>query len=150
MTIPNLNAETKFWIDFDWWERRDRDFRLHLHELLCADCRDIYPEHEETEDIDWIDPHTAEVKRVDALWQSIRACCSQKPGYIAPTMPLTISILRGLVANDNAPLSAEELYERIGKGSPQTILRILTGERIYYGIVPLSTPREEESEGDSG
>ena len=144
MEVLKLNTDTKFWIDFGWWENQDRDFRLYLHELLCADCKRIYPEHKDTEDIDWIDPQTAEVKRVDALWQSIRACCRHKPDYIAPSMPLTSCILRALVAADNTPLSATELCEHIGKGSPETILRILTGERIYYGIVPLLTPAEEE------
>ncbi len=138
-----LNTDTKFWIDFGWWEGQSRNFRLCLHELLCADCKRTYPEHERTEEIDWIDPRTAEVKRVDALWQSIRACCRHKPDYITPSMPLTMRTLRALVANDNTPLSARELYERSGKGSAETILRILTGERIYYGIVPLLTPIEE-------
>jgi len=148
MKVLKLNTDTEFRIDFGWWEGQNRDFRLHLHELLCADCKRIYPEHEDTEDIDWIDPQTAEVKRVDALWQSIRACCRHKPDYIIPSMPLTGCILRALVATDNTPLSATELYEHIGKGSPETILRILTGERIYYGIVPLLTPTEEEGERD--
>ncbi len=137
MGITRLDLDTKFQIDFGWWEREQRNFRLYLHELLCASCREVYPDHRQTEEIDWIDPRTAEVKRVDALWQSVRACCSHKADYIGPTTPLTMGILRALVANDNTPLSAKELHERIHKGSPEAILRILTSGRIYYGIVPL-------------
>ena len=143
MEIPKINTDTKFQIDFGWWERQPRNFRLYLHELLCASCKEVYPSHEETEEIDWIDPQTAEVKRVDALWQSIRACCSQKSDYITPTMPLTTGVLRALIASDNSPLSAKELYERIHKGSPEAILRILTSGRIYYGIVPVLVPQEQ-------
>lgn len=142
MRIAKLDPDTKFRIDFGWWEREKRNFRLYLHDLLCESCRQVYPEHAGTEEIDWIDPQTAEVKRVDALWQSIRACCSQKLLYITRSMPLTIGALRALVANDNTPLSARELHQRLGKSSPETILKILAGERIYYGIVPLSTPEE--------
>ena len=132
-----VSVETKFHIDYGWWEREDRDIRLHLYDLLCNDHKAMFPTHLGTEEVDWVDPETAEVRQVDALWENILSCCSLKPDYITETTPLVTSIFRTLVANKNAPLSPLELYKRIGRSTPEDILRVLTGERIYYGIVPV-------------
>jgi len=132
-----VSVETKFHIDYSWWEREGRNLRLYLYELLCSDHKAMVPTHIGTEEVDWIDPETAEVRQVDALWESILSCCSHKPDYITETTPLITSIFRALVANRNVPLSPLELHERIGKSTPERILRVLTGERIYYGIVPV-------------
>jgi len=137
---PNLESE--FHIDLEWWKKNGRNFRLYLHGLLCESCRLAYPSYKGTDNIDWIDPLTAEVREVDALWQSIRSHCSKEPGYISETTPMAMAIFRALIASGNFPLSPVELYQRIGKGSPEVILRVLAGDQTYYGIVP--TPPEEE------
>ena len=93
-----VGVETKFHIDYGWWEREDKDFRLYLYELLCSDHKAMLPTHIGTEEVDWIDPETAEVRRVDALWENILSCCSHKPDYITETTPLVTSIFRALVA----------------------------------------------------
>jgi hypothetical protein len=87
--------------------------------------------------VDMVDPETAEVTRVDAIWEAIRACCSFKPGYIAVDMPLLDSVFRTFLANGNTPLSVQELYERLDRRPPETILRVLTKGRVYLGIKPL-------------
>ena len=71
-------VDTKFHIDFDWWEEKERNFRLHLLSHLCSDCQSRYKDHREAELIDWVDADTAEVTKVDGLWHSLRICCSQR------------------------------------------------------------------------
>ena len=52
-------------------------------------------------------------------------------------MPLTMSLLRALLANGNAPLTPAEMQRRVRKSDARTILRILSSSTIHYGIVPL-------------
>jgi len=128
--------ETKFHIDFDWWEKRGENIRVYLWSHLCSDCQAIYGSHQDTEEIDWIDPETAEVNRVDALWHSLRTCCSQKPDYITEHTTIVDAVFRVLLANGNTPLSPLELYRIIGKQNPNTILRMLTHGHLHKGIKP--------------
>jgi len=132
---PDL--ETKFHIDFDWWEREGRDLRVYLQSHLCPDCKAIYTNHRGSKEVDWIDPDTAEVTQVDALWQSLRTHCSQRPDFITENTPLTDAVFRLFLANGNTPLSTIELREILGRYAPETILRTLGGRKIYKGIRPV-------------
>jgi hypothetical protein len=124
---PDL--QTKFHIDFDWWERKERD--------LCPECKVIYTNHRGTTEVDWIDPDTAEVTRVDALWQSLRTHCSQRPDFITENTPLTDAVFRAFLANGNKPLSVLELHDILGRHTAETILRTLSSRKIYKGIRPV-------------
>jgi len=129
--------DTKFHIDFSWWDQSGRDFRLHLRDNLCEECRSRFPSHLGTELVDWIDPETAEVKRTDALWQCLQTYCANYPEYINQTLPLTTAVFRAFLANHNQPLSAKELHERIPWKLPETILRTLSGGQAHMGIRPV-------------
>ena len=53
-----------------------------------------------------------------------------------PHMPLTRSIFRAFIAAGNLPQSAEDIYARIKKGSPQVILKeLLSVQMENDGIV---------------
>ncbi|NIN70065.1 MAG: hypothetical protein GTO63_36365 [Anaerolineae bacterium] len=134
---PDVN--TKFHIDYDWWADQGRDARILIWEQLCAECRARFGSHEETDDIDWVDPSTGAVTVVDGLRYCLRECCSQRDDYITRTTPLPAAIFRVLIANGNTPLSAVELQKRIGKSNPKALLRILLGQemRTHYGIRPI-------------
>ncbi len=129
-------VETKFHIDFDWWEDQGRNFRVHLSSHLCPECRPRYQDHVDAEMIDWVDADTAEVTRVDGLWHSLRVCCSLKPDYVSERTPLTTAVFRTFLANGNRPLSSLELQEVVGRPA-ETILRTIGGFRVYSGIKPL-------------
>jgi hypothetical protein len=134
--------DTKFHIDFDWWKQEGRNFRVYLWSHLCSECQKVYESHQGTEEIDWIDPDTAQVTRVDALWHSLQTCCSKKPDYITDQTPVVDAVFRVFLANGNTPLSSLELYGIIGKRSPSMILRMLTHGNIHRGIKPV---RDESS-----
>ena len=129
-------VDTKFRIDFDWWEEKERNFRLHLLSHLCSDCQSRYRDHREAELIDWVDADTAEVTKVDGLWHSLRICCSQRPDYIDELTPLTTAVFRTFLANGNEPLSPVELQDRLRRPA-DTILRTIGGVRVYHGIKPV-------------
>jgi hypothetical protein len=131
------SVDTKFHIDFSWWEKQNKDIRVFMRELLCPECLATVAAVPGKQMVDMVDPQTAEVTQVDALWEAIRACCSLKPGYIEPDTPILDSIFRVFLANGNQPLSVRELHERLDKKPPDVILRILTRGQIYMGIKPV-------------
>jgi len=131
-------VDTKFAIDMGWWEREGRDFRLQLRDALCPECREAFKSLKDAGDADWVDPKTGEVTRQDALWYSLRTCCSLKPGYIGPDTPIIRSVFLTFLANGNQPLSTNELYERIDRRPPEVLLRILTKGPIHLGIRPVA------------
>lgn len=130
-------VDTKFHIDFDWWEEKGRNFRVHLLSHLCSECQERYKGYQEAELIDWIDASTAEVTQVDGLWHSLRTCCSSKPDYIDEHTPLTTVVFRIFLANGNEPLSPIELQEQLHKPAA-TILRTIGGLHVYNGIKPVT------------
>ena len=131
---PDVN--TKFHIDLRWWDKNNRDIRVYLRDLLCEDCRQVFAGYKEGEEVDWIDPETAEVTQEDALWHAIRTCCSQKAGYLTQDTPIIDAIFLIFLGNGNRPLSVLELYEKLDKRPPETILRMLTRGQIYMGLRP--------------
>lgn len=131
-------VDTKFHIDLDWWKKQKRDIRIYLSQSLCGECRPLYAQVRDLGEVDTVDPKTAEVKREEALWSTLRTCCSTKPTYITPSTPIIDGIFLTLVANGNTPLSPRELYERLDRRPAETILRMLTGGEVYLGIRPVS------------
>ncbi|MBI3538151.1 MAG: hypothetical protein HY070_11425 [Chloroflexi bacterium] len=125
MPIPRPDIHTLYQIDLAWFENNNRDFRSELHSALCEECRARYPDASEKRAIDRVHPTTAEISRVDALWESVVDHCALRADYIAPTTPMTIAIPRALFANGNQPMSSEQLYQRIRKNSAEGILRVL-------------------------
>jgi hypothetical protein len=139
---PNL--DTKFHIDFDWWEQNGRNLRVDLQAQLCSECRAQYADSP-PEEIDWVSPDTGEVKRVDILWHVIRTHCSQQPDYITEHTPVTTAVFRIFLANDNVPLTPVGLHQILGRKSPGLILRTIGGHQIYKGIRPVTTPVRKEA-----
>ncbi len=137
--VARADTNTLFHIDVKWFEKNARDFRAEMHGALCEECRARYPAPADARVVDRVHPLTAEVTRVDALWESIADHCSGKPGYITPVIPLTTAIFRAFLANGNQPTSPEQLYTRVGKSSPGAILKLLMGVEIENGIIPVET-----------
>jgi len=127
--------ETKFHIDYDWWEREGHDLRVYLLSHLAPEQRAFFTAHQDTEEIDWIDPVTAEVRKVDALQRALQEA-SQQPDFITGHTSLVDAVFRVFLANNNTPLTPNELGERIGR-APMTILRTLAGASVYKGLRPV-------------
>ena len=47
-------VDTQYQIDFDWWQERGRNFRVHLLSHLCDECQERYSDYRDAELIDWI------------------------------------------------------------------------------------------------
>ncbi len=127
--------DTPFHINLDWWQRSGRELRVELRSHLCAEHRLIYADHYDTEVIDWVDPRTGEVSRVDGLHHVVREHCSRQPDFIGDQLSTVDAIFRVFLANGNVPLTPRELAKIVGK-MPETILRTLAGGTVYKGLMP--------------
>ncbi len=143
MPWQRATLDTKFQIDLRWWEKEGRDFRLHVWEQLCEECRQTIPTHVGTEEVDWVDPITAEVKKTDALMQCLYDVCAQKPDFIHSGLPLTTAIFRVFLVRHNQPLTPLELHEYIPWRSPELILAALRRAQYELGIFPVWAIQEK-------
>ncbi len=134
---PSL--DTKFYIDHAWWTDMGKDIRVAKRGQLCPDCQTRFPDHRNTESVDWVDPETAEVVEADALLQCLRSECARKPGFIGQGNPLITNVFRIFLLNGNQPLTPRELHEQISWKGADEILRTLAGASVYMGLRPAAT-----------
>jgi hypothetical protein len=127
--------DTPYHIDFDWWNKADRDLRVYLKSHLCDLHREMYAEAS-AEPVDWVDAHTAEVKPIDGILYELRTHCSLQPDYIHDLTSIVDAVFRVFRVNDNQPMNTRELGERIGK-DPELILRTISGKTVYQGLRPV-------------
>lgn len=127
--------DTRFHIDYEWWNREDRDLRTYKISHLPPDQRTRFETVHEQDMIDWIDAETAEVHRMDALEQALEMA-TQDPQFITDRTTLVDAIFRVFLRNRNKPLSPEELSKMINRPA-MTILKTLAGGQVYKGIRPL-------------
>jgi hypothetical protein len=121
-------------VDYDWWQTSSEDLRTYLLSHLPAEQRDRLSQSVEGRIVDYINPDTGEVQQLDEVGIAIQNAASD-PNFINPQISLVDSIFRVFLVNGNVPQSPNELAARIGRPA-QTILKTLSGGRIYKGIRP--------------
>lgn len=142
MSKPKLSSlikptvDTPFHIDFDWWQEHDQAWRVHLQSCLCPEHEEMYADFGSEQKVDWIDPETAEVQRVDGLQHILITHCSKENHFITRQFSLTEAVFRTFLANGNQSMSAGELAEILDR-PPKMILRTISGMRVYKGIRPV-------------
>jgi len=128
-------VDTPFQIDYAWWERADRELEIYLRSHLCPEHQLAYASVSEDTLVDHIDPQTAEVTRVPAIQNILITHCARQPGYLTPQMSLVNAVFRMFLATGNAPITPNELGEKLGRPAA-VILLTLSGPRVYRGIRP--------------
>lgn len=128
--------QTPFHIDFDWWQKNERDWHVYLRSLLCPEHQEIFEDLQEGETIDWVDPKTAEVKPVNGIQHALMSHCARRPEFVNERTALVEAVFRLFLTNENMPMTAEELGALLHR-PPETILRTLSGPRVYKGLRPL-------------
>ncbi len=133
--IIKPTLDTKFHIDYDWWERHGEELRTYLLSHLPPEKRERLQENEENSVIDFIDPETGEVMRLDELMLGIQQA-AQNPDFIDEHTSLVDGVFRVFLANNNLPQSPRELAEQTGRDA-NIILKTFGGMKIYKGIRPI-------------
>jgi hypothetical protein len=134
LSLARPTLSTLYHIDFDWWSQNDQEWRIHLRSCLPSEYQQAFADAE-TEEVDWIDPETAEVQKVDGLQHVLINYAAETPEFITSQTTVIESVFRTLLANGNNPMTAMELGEKL-KRPPMTILRTISGIRVYRGIRP--------------
>jgi hypothetical protein len=129
--------ETKFHIDYDWWDRADRDLEVYLRSHLCPEHQDAFADLDAEALVDYIDPQTAEVTCVAGIQHTLISHCAKQETYLTPQTSLVNAVFRVFLSNGNTPMTPEELGERLGR-SPSMILRTFSSPRVYKGIRPIT------------
>jgi hypothetical protein len=138
--LPNVlvkpSLKTKFHIDFDWWERERREFRVDVLKHLRPEFQEAFSNYTGDEVVDAIDPETGEVHQVDKVQYLLRNQCKPLDEFLTEHTSLVDAVFHVFLSNGNAPLSSEELAEKI-KRPATTILRTLAGRVVYKGLRPV-------------
>ena len=135
LSLVKPTIKTRFHIDFDWWIQNDRDWRVYLRSFLCPEHQQAFASIDDLEQVDWVDPETAEVQKVDGLQNVLITHCAKQRSFINQHSTLVDSVFRIFLANGNTPLTPEELSEQLGR-DPNLLLRTLSGPRVYKGLRP--------------
>lgn len=128
--------DTTYHIDYSWWERNDDDLRVYQLSHLSQEQRDRMSGDGEDRVVDFIDPETGEVSQLNELDLALQLA-ARDPNFINPHISVVDSIFRVFIANGNMPLSSNQLGDLIGR-SPMTILKTISGVRVYKGIRPVN------------
>ena len=144
MSLLKPTIQTPFHIDFAWWEQNDRDWHVFLRSLLCPEHQQTFNDMEVDSLIDWIDPITAEVKPVDGIQHALMSHCAQQPDFVNAHTSVVEAAFRIFLVNGNQPMSPMDMSKSLNRPA-ETILRTLSGARIYRGLRPVSASRPEET-----
>lgn len=135
MSLLKPTTKTPFHIDFEWWKKNERDWHIFLRSLLCPEHQEAFAEVEEDGMIDWIDPKTAEVKQVDGIQHALMSHCATLPGFSDSHTAMVEAVFRIFLVNGNVPMSADDIAKRLERPA-DTILRTISGSRVYRGLRP--------------
>ncbi|MGF1505385.1 MAG: hypothetical protein ACFB51_09720 [Anaerolineae bacterium] len=129
---------TRYYIDNEWWERSNMDFNSQVARL-CAEFDYELPQDRDLDEmVDWVDPDTAEVKHVPLILYYVMQHVAPNPDFINQRISLIDGIFRALLEAGNYPMTPKELADRLNRDH-RTILKTLSGSRIYQGIRPIQS-----------
>jgi len=134
-TILKPTLDTKFHIDYEWWERENNDLRSYMLTHLPPDLREKFGDKEENQVVDYIDPDTGEIFQLDELGLAIQEA-AKRDDFITSHTALVDCVFRVFLANSNTPLTPKELEEKTDRDA-RTILKTFSGLRVYRGIRPI-------------
>lgn len=133
-TLKRPTEDTRFYIDYDWWERSNLDLKTYLYSRLDID--DELQLDTDMERVDLIDAETGEVRQVDGFQYVLQTYFSKMPQDFAVRTSLVDAVFSVLLANANQPMTAREIAERLQRPT-EVILRTLSGPQVYQGIRPI-------------
>lgn len=125
--------DTKFYVDYDWWDKSDLDLKTYLYSRLDIEEGSLDPESEE---VDIINPETGQVKRVDGFQYVIQTYFNRLPDDFLSKASLVDAVFCTILANANQPMSTRQIAEKVGR-PPEVVLKTIGGTKIYQGIRPV-------------
>lgn len=134
--IARPTTATRFHVDWSWFERNHLNTEKVIRDQLTPKVAQRFPPDAPIQTLDYVDPYTGEVTPIDSLREAIMSECQWEPHYLTGDMPMIQAVLRVFLANNNQPLTATEIAQRLERLDPDPILRVLTSGGVQMGIVP--------------
>lgn len=134
--VRQVNEDTRFHIDYGWWDKSTLDLKSYLSGRLQALGIEEVQFDSSMDQVDLVDMTTGEVLQVDGFQYMVQAYFQQLPEDFAQRSSLVDAVFVVLLSNANRPMTAHEIAESIGR-DPEVVLRTLNGPRIYQGITPV-------------
>jgi hypothetical protein len=134
--LAKPGVDTRFHIDFDWWEREGRDFRIDVTKHLLPEYVDSFTGINSGEMIDLVDAETGAVTQVDTAQYTLRTKVKPVDPFLNAHTSLVDAVFHLLLVNGNRPMSPNELSALLNRPA-QTILRTLAGRVVYKGLRPI-------------
>jgi hypothetical protein len=133
--LAKPSLDSKFHIDFGWWEREGRELRVDVAKHLRPEFQPALGSSGSGRMIDAVDPETGEVRPVDEMQYALRTQTRTVDEFLTEHTTLVDAVFHVFLANGNQPLTPSELSDRINRPA-QTILRTLSGRSVYKGLRP--------------
>lgn len=136
MKIYRPTENTRFHVDYAWFENQGVDVNVLIRKMLTPELQDKLAADAETAVFDYIDETTAEVRAENQVVRAVRTESATDPNFIGARIPIWEGAFRAFVLNGNNPLTALELAQ-ILKRKPAEIVNTLGGRVIYNGVRPI-------------
>ena len=132
--LRRVTPETRFYIDYGWWDESHLDLRTYL--LARLSLSNEGGSELPAERIDLVDAKTGEVRQVDAFQYLVQNYFSRHGNDLALQGSVVDAVFSVLLANGNQPMTIREIAERVQKPS-ELLVKTFGGAQIYHGIRPL-------------
>ncbi len=132
--LRRVTPETRFYIDYGWWDESHLDLRTYL--LARLSLGNEGGSELPAERIDLVDAKTGEVRQVDAFQYLVQNYFSRHGNDLALQGSVVDAVFSVLLANGNQPMTIREIAERVQKPS-ELLVKTFGGAQIYHGIRPL-------------
>ncbi len=136
MKLFRPTENTRFHIDYSWFEKNGQDVRVLVYKCLTPEQQDRLGDNT-SEMFDYVDEMTGEVERIDRMVHILQTESATDPNFVTPRTPVFEAAFRIFLLNRNRPLTAVELSERMGR-KPADVLAQLSGRSVYNGIRPVA------------
>jgi hypothetical protein len=133
-TLKRVTPETRFYVDYSWWDKSNLDLKTYLFTRLGIG--EDADSDNDIDEIDMVDPHTGEVRRVDGFQYMIQSYFTQLPDSFFTQTSFVDAVFCVLLANANQPMTAKEIAAKVNR-PVDTVVRTLGAGKIYQGIRPI-------------
>jgi len=137
MKLFRPTENTRFHIDYSWFDRNGQDVKVLIFKCLTPEQQERLQDSENEAPYDYIDETTAEVTPVDPVLHTLRTQNAQDVNFITSHTPVVEAAFRVFLINNNQPMTPMELAARMGR-KPTEILAQLGGRSVYNGIRPVA------------
>jgi hypothetical protein len=131
--MRQVTPETKFAIDYAWWDESNLDLKTYLYTRLAFG--DDLVTDLTVEKVDLVDSRTAEVRQVDAFQYLVQSYYGRHADDVGTQGLLVDAVFSVLLANGNEPMAIEEVALRVNK-PVDLLIRTFGGSQVYHGIRP--------------